>query len=364
MLKEPVIYDPNNPLVTVTIHNYNYGRYLRQCLDSVFDQSYNNIEICFSDNASNDDSWDIALNYARKFPGIMTITCNRKNFGSDANFANCYLNVRGKYLIELCSDDALLPGYVERCVQALEANPTVGFAMVHRKTMDENEVIADEPPFYNQSCIIHGPEQAAVYMMASVNPSISQIMYNCKVRYGKEVVGGIAANWFGTRILDFNICCEHPIIYLKEPYMIQRVHSQNDTSRVATNLMDILGPYILQHQFVEIASRYDLAKVMDRLDPSIEKLSRLCLRYCVRFLSQNDDNGAIRYYHLAIALMPSIQCDPVFRQLEEYWSADMSRKLEIAASLGSADNLATRSVSYDPPPGSINLDNEKKPGNK
>src|SRR3972149_254723 len=111
MRTEPIIGDIDRPLVSVCIHNYNYGRYLRQCFDSVFSQTYDNIEICFSDNASNDDSWDIALEYARRYPGTMTITCNRKNFGSDANFANCWLNVRGKYFIELCSDDVLKPEY-------------------------------------------------------------------------------------------------------------------------------------------------------------------------------------------------------------------------------------------------------------
>ena len=49
-----------DPLVSVIIYNYNYGRYLSACFDSVINQSYQNIEILFSDNASTDDSWKIA----------------------------------------------------------------------------------------------------------------------------------------------------------------------------------------------------------------------------------------------------------------------------------------------------------------
>jgi len=126
------------PLVSLCIFNYNYGRYLRDCLEGVFSQTYDNIEVCFSDNASTDDSWDIALEYAKKHPGKMHITRNRKNFGSDVNFANCFTHVRGKYFVELCSDDALMPDFVKRCVDVLEAHPEAGYAMVHRTIIDEH----------------------------------------------------------------------------------------------------------------------------------------------------------------------------------------------------------------------------------
>jgi len=356
MYREPLRNNPRKPLVSICIFNYNYGRYLRQCLESAFAQTYDNIEICFSDNASTDDSWDIALEYARKYPGIMNITCNRKNFGSDANFANCFLNVRGKYFNELCSDDALMPEHIEKCVHALEAHPEAGFAMVHRTIIDGRGRRTKEPPFYNQSCIIPGPEQAAVYMMAAVNPSVSQIMYSKKMTYGKTVAGGLAARWYGTRIMDFDMCCEFPIVYIKEPLLLHRLHSQNDSFRAAGNLMEVIGPYVLQHQFAEMASNYSLTKVVDRLPHSLDKLSKLCLRYCARALVANDVKSALRYFHLAVAVDPDITTDPTFNKLEGYWAADAVEKSSIIESMQSANNLMTRNVSYDPPPGSIPIE--------
>jgi glycosyltransferase involved in cell wall biosynthesis len=346
----------SKPLVSITVHNYNYGRYLRQCLDSVFGQTYDNIELSFSDNASSDDSWNIALEYARRYPGMMTLTRNRKNFGSHANFSNCLFSISGKYLVELCSDDALMPEFVERCVNALESNPKAAFAMVHRCIIDEHGRRTEEPPFYNQSCIIPGPEQAAVYMMASVNPSVSQIMYSREKIHGKQVTGGVGALWYGTRIMDFNVCCEYPIVYIKDPLLMQRLHSQNDGFRVADNMIDIIGPYVLQHQFAETASTYNHTKVVERLPGSLEKLSHLCLRYSVRFLTLNDEQRALKYFHLSLAIMPNILADPVFKRIDEYWSASPEDKPEIVRSLNTTDNLLTRSVSYDPPPGSVPLE--------
>ncbi|MBT8342137.1 MAG: glycosyltransferase [Desulfatitalea sp.] len=345
-----------DPLVSVYVFNYNYGRYLRQCFNSVFSQSYSNIEVYFSDNASTDDSWDIANAYAMRYPGKMQITRNRQNFGTDENVKNCIMNNQGKYHILLCSDDALMPGYIDKCVHVMETHPSAGFVIVHRTIIDENGQRSEELPFYNQSCVIPGNEQAAVYMLAGVNPSISQIMYNTARTKGKSAYGGLAARWYGTRIMDFNMCCEFDTIYIKTPLLMHRLHSQNDYRSADDNLMQCIGPYVLQHQFAEIASFYNLTKVADRLPESLDKVSRLCLRFCMQALIANDEKTALRYFHLSKAISLDVIVDPVFEQLDEYWTADPSEKIEILNSLKSTDNLVTRSISYDPPAGSISLE--------
>ena len=123
-----VLNDSQTPLVSIRIFNYNYGRYLKECIESVLNQTYPNIEICFSDNASTDDSWQIAKDYQREFPGIMNIACNRNNLGPLANISNCVFFSRGKYIVQLCSDDAVAPGFTEKCVKVLEDNPEWTFA--------------------------------------------------------------------------------------------------------------------------------------------------------------------------------------------------------------------------------------------
>lgn len=346
----------DKPLVSVLVFNYNYGRWLRQCFDSIIAQTYPNIEICFSDNASSDDSWEIALEYSRKHSGLMTIARNRRNLGSDANLGNCLSASTGKYIIELCSDDFLEPEYVSRCVYALETNPKAAFAIVHRSTINENGMIATEPPFYNGAYLISGVEQAAVYMMAAVNPCISQVMYNKDMTSGKRVTGSLGSRWYGTRIMDFNMCMEHAMIYISEPLLVQRMHSQNDTVHATENMLEIIAPYVLQHQYADIASRYDgMNKVIDRLPQALEKLGLLCVRYCIRSLIEKKERCALRYFHLGLAISPEQADDASFKKLQDYWNADSVGKERILDELRATANLATRSVSYDPPPGSIPL---------
>jgi glycosyltransferase involved in cell wall biosynthesis len=350
------------PLVNILIHNYNYGRYLEQCLNSVFSQTYDNIGVIFSDNCSTDESWDIALQFLRSHPNELTLIRNRKNFGAAVNLSNCYSFIDAKYFCVLCSDDAYEPDFVGKCAHVLEANPDCGFAMTHRAIVDERGHQIEEPPFYNESCLIPGPEQAAVYMMASVNPSISQIMYNRSKAFSQLPGQSVTSRWFAQRLLDFDLCCNYSMAYIKEPLLINRVHSSSDMSQVSASLVEPFGNFMLTHQFVEMASRKEnMEKAIGRLPDALAKLSRLCMRYCMRALDEGDEGIGLRYYHLSAAIMSEIKDDPVFKELKRYWVAEeYNEKRSIIETLIATDNLPIRTVSYDPPPGSVAILEDKK----
>lgn len=352
MALRPRLHDTQQPLVSILIFNYNYGRYLAECLDSVLNQSYDNVEICFSDNCSTDDSWEIVLEYTKKYPHVFTVTCNRENFGVYANFRNCLTNVRGHYFVQLCSDDYLHPDYVRNCVEALEENPSAAFVIANRTIVNEHGELIEEPPFYDTSCIIPGEEQAAVYMMAGVNPSVSQVMYRHACWRGINTERLLASRWYAQRIHDFALACEYDILFLTDALLYHRLHLANDSFSAASNLMEIMGPYVMQHQFADTGAHRQMEKVVDRLPESIHKLGMLCLRYAARSILENKLRDATRYFHLAIAMDPDIRKEPEFRLLDQYWNADNDTQTRIIAELRGKSNFVTRAVSYPPPPGS------------
>ena len=346
--------DTRTPLVSLRVFNYNYGKYLRECFDSIIAQTYPNIEICFSDNASTDDSWEIALEFKKNYPKIMNVARNFENLGVWANVANCISGSRGKYIVNLCSDDSLDPEFVEKCVTALEANRHCGFAMVNRNIMDEQGHITYESPFYNQSCVIKGSEQAAIFMMAAVNPSVSQVMYDAqKAAQSSYNYSNIASRWYGSRFLDFKLCCNYSMAYIKDSLINHRLHGKNDSLQAANDLIEIIGPYLLHRQFADMAKPIHFDKVIERLPAATEKLAELCLRYCIRFLTTGKEDTGKRYYHLSVALTNVIEVNPTFQKLSGYWSASETDKKDILNGLQQEKKLVTRQVSYDPPPGSI-----------
>lgn len=92
------------PLITIIIPVYNTEKYIRQCLDSVVNQTYKNIEIIVINDASTDYSYTILKRYDKEHKNIKLIN-NYINLGVSAS-RNIGLNAaNGDYIYFLDSDD-------------------------------------------------------------------------------------------------------------------------------------------------------------------------------------------------------------------------------------------------------------------
>ena len=98
-------------LISIVIPVYNVQDYLNKCLDSVLNQTYNNIEIILVDDGSTDKSGEICDKYNEKDNRIQVI--HKQNGGlSDARNVGIK-NARGKYITFVDSDDYLELDYIE-----------------------------------------------------------------------------------------------------------------------------------------------------------------------------------------------------------------------------------------------------------
>ncbi len=93
-----------NYKVTVYITNYNYGDFIERAIQSVLDQTYNNIEILIIDDGSTDNSKKIISEYASD-PRITTIF--KKNEGLISACNTALYNAKGKFIMRLDADDWL-----------------------------------------------------------------------------------------------------------------------------------------------------------------------------------------------------------------------------------------------------------------
>ena len=91
------------PLISVIIPVYNVENYLRQCLDSIINQTLNDIEIICVDDGSTDKSLDILKEYKQKDNRITILTQQNLHAGVARNTG--YKTATGKYLSFLDSDD-------------------------------------------------------------------------------------------------------------------------------------------------------------------------------------------------------------------------------------------------------------------
>lgn len=92
-------------VISVVIPNYNNGKYLSECIESVLSQSYANKEIIIIDDCSTDNSREIITRYAVVKENNIQPIFNKKNLGISGNRHKGIKAARGKYITTLDSDD-------------------------------------------------------------------------------------------------------------------------------------------------------------------------------------------------------------------------------------------------------------------
>jgi glycosyltransferase involved in cell wall biosynthesis len=117
------------PLVSVLVSNYNYARYIGEAIESVFGQTYSDIELIICDDGSTDNSVDIIESYQRKDPRLQLI--RKANGGQASGFNAAFSASRGELVALLDSDDCFLPHKIEKIVADFQAHPDAGFGL-HR----------------------------------------------------------------------------------------------------------------------------------------------------------------------------------------------------------------------------------------
>ena len=112
------------PLVSIGLALFNDGKYLSQSLDSLLSQDFEDFEVIISDNASEDATQQICLDYTARDPRLRYYR-NSSNVGGVKNFNRVFELSQGKYFIWASGHDLWHPRYLSRCLEILENDPRV-----------------------------------------------------------------------------------------------------------------------------------------------------------------------------------------------------------------------------------------------
>jgi len=130
----------NKPRVSIGLPVFNGEKYLRQALNSILAQTYQNFELIISDNASTDRTPRICRDYAAQDSRIHYYR-NKRNLGATRNYNRAFELSSGEYFKWAAHDDVLAPEFLSSCVSVLDQEPSI--VLCHSKTarIDENGVV-------------------------------------------------------------------------------------------------------------------------------------------------------------------------------------------------------------------------------
>ena len=125
---EPHGFEFGLPLVSIVVVNYNYARFVGAAIESIFAQTYPNIECVVLDNRSTDDSLAVLAELVRRFPALRVVE-RAANAGQAVASVEGFAMTRGPYVVLFDADDVMLPEFVATHVAThLSLRIPVGFS--------------------------------------------------------------------------------------------------------------------------------------------------------------------------------------------------------------------------------------------
>lgn len=129
-----------NPLVSIIVPVYNGQRYLGECIDSILNQDYENIELIIVNDGSKDASSKIIDEYAKKDKRVKAIY--QKNSGVSSARNNGINNANGEYITFVDADDYLEKNYVGYlCNLIVENDADISLTPFPNKVTEGNKKI-------------------------------------------------------------------------------------------------------------------------------------------------------------------------------------------------------------------------------
>jgi len=124
--------------VTVYVTSHNYGRFLREALDSVLKQTLDSWELIIMDDGSSDDSVSIAEEYVSKDPNRIQLIATEESRGLRACANEAIEKARGRYIMRLDADDYLDHNALLVLSHYLDSHPEVGLVFPNWVYVDES----------------------------------------------------------------------------------------------------------------------------------------------------------------------------------------------------------------------------------
>lgn len=146
----------NNPLITIVVPVYNAEKYLNRCIDSIVNQTYQNLEIILVDDGSPDKCPQMCDEWAKKDSRIKAI--HKENAGAGMARNTGIEKATGRYILFVDSDDYIAAETIGKCVaEFLKTQSDVimfgRFNVSADGTVKEKPMVTDEYYFCDEQVL-------------------------------------------------------------------------------------------------------------------------------------------------------------------------------------------------------------------
>ena len=258
----------NSNLVSVVIPVYNSEKYLEECLDSILNQTYENIEIIAIDDGSEDSSLDILKKYSNK---IRIFPQENQGLASSLNLG--VSKIKGNWLKWFSPDDIMYPYTIETLVGEAKKHSDNTIFYSNWNIIDDAGKILREfhESNYNELSVFDYNVRLLDGQQINVNTTLisTHLLEKCTIR---ELADPVA--------LDYDFFLHSALLYssrfhlISKPLVKYRVHtdqlSHKNISKTLDYIQEIRNEILtqlddsLQNKYTDELLRYQKIKPVKR----------------------------------------------------------------------------------------------------
>jgi glycosyltransferase involved in cell wall biosynthesis len=237
----------NHGLVSVIVASYNHAEYLEERMESLINQTYQNIEILVIDDCSRDRSVEVLRKY-ETHPKVNLIV--REENGGWVAVSNLGVEIsKGEFILFANCDDSCEPEMLEKLVESMHDNHTAGVAYCRSEMIDEDgnllgdDFLGREDRFKSKcfhDVLITKKEMTFFLLHSCVIPNLSAalIRKDCYLDSGGMTnFYKVCADWD----LFFRIAKKFDVAYLAKP--LNKFRQHKTTIRSSTKNRDMYAEF-------------------------------------------------------------------------------------------------------------------------
>jgi len=274
----------NCPLVSVIIPTYNGSRFIRETIQSVLDQTYNNLEIMVVDDGSTDDTSLIVKSVTDQ-----RITyIQQKNAGVSPARNHGIAVSKGDYIAFLDHDDVWLPCKLEKQLSLFEQNPKVALIYSDAFIINENNFIIGK--YSHKIKFFRGRIFKELFSSCFITILTVVIKKSVFLEVGPFLPYKICEDY------DLLLKCaaKYPIDYIDEPLAKYRVHGSNYSKNYETEINECIEIFDFWRNQKNI-NGYNINTLISK---AITNTYYNALKNAIK--RKKDYRGSIKYFFLFI----------------------------------------------------------------
>ncbi|MFV8464648.1 glycosyltransferase family 2 protein [Flavobacterium sp. LB1P62] len=226
------------PLVSIIVPNYNHYNYLKERLESIFNQTYSNFELILLDDCSTDKSQGILLEYAEN-PKVSHCIFNETNSGNTfIQWNKGLVLAKGDYIWIAESDDFCELNFLEELIQPLIKDDEIVLSYCQSKRVDEfsihtgdwlNHTASLDKTFFLKNFILNGNDFIERFLIyRNVIPNASGVVFRKKnAVYLGELETDSFLRYCGDWLFYVKLITNNKVAFISASLNSYRYHSKS-----------------------------------------------------------------------------------------------------------------------------------------